>query len=303
MKYKISGHEKFSLRYSWLPKAVMALNNDCKIFSDEDKAMVEMGVGKNMVRSVRFWAVAAGVVGKNGTGDYVVTEFGNALFGDNGLDPYLEDIRTLLLIHWKFSTSNDPPLLAWDYLLNRWHEPEITKSAVLSLFEEEAVKIDSKPSSTTLHDHFDAFIHTYVPTRGLKGEIKEDNLDSPLVELELVQKTGDRRDDTNSGKLEPIYAFRREEKPEISSELFTYCLFDFFYQRHKNELTVSFRDISVGYGSPGQVFKLPESDIRDRLEVLDRQTGGTLTYQESASIQQVCKNSDQDLNKLLQSIY
>lgn len=168
MEYKITGHEKFSLRYAWLPKAVAAIKKDPNIFSNEDDAMVEMGMGKNMVRSVRFWAVAAGVVAKNG-GGYAVTEFGDALFSENGLDPFLEDVKTLWLIHWKLSTAGDPPLLAWDFLLNRWHEPDITKSAVSAALEEEAGKLEKPPAATTLRDHFDVFIRTYAPTRAKKA--------------------------------------------------------------------------------------------------------------------------------------
>ena len=94
------------------------------------------------------------------------------------------------------------------------------------------------------------------------------------MELELIEKTGDRH--TDSGKREAMYAFRREEKPEISPELFAWCVCDFFDQNHKNESTVSFREISVGRGSPGQVFKLPESDLRERLESLADMTGGSM---------------------------
>ncbi len=303
MKYKISGHEKFSLRYPWLPKAVMALKKDARIFSNEDDAMVEMGVGKNMVRSIRFWSISSEVVKKNGNNDFIITEFGNTIFSKYGFDPYMEDIKTLWLLHWKLSTANDPSLLAWDFLLNRWHEPEITRSAVMMSFRDEAEKIDSNPSETTLKDHLETFFHTYLPTRGPKGIIKEDNLDSPLVELELLQKIGDRENDTDSGKREPVFTFRREEKPEISPELFIYCLYDFFYKKHPNESTLSFRELSIGHGSPGQIFKLPESDLRNRLENIESQTDGYLSYQESASIQQVHRNSDVSLMDLLKSIY
>ena len=81
MKYIISGHEKFSLRYSWLPKAVEGIGKNPHIFSNENDAMVVMGVGKNMVRSIRFWALASSVAAKNGTSDNTITEFGEVLFG------------------------------------------------------------------------------------------------------------------------------------------------------------------------------------------------------------------------------
>jgi hypothetical protein len=101
----------------------------------------------------------------------------------------------------------------------------------------------------------------------------ENNLDCPLVELELIQKVGEHKVDS-SGKREVIYAFRREEKPEITRELFVYCIDDFWKKRRGNEMTLSFRDISASEGSPGQIFKLPESDIRERLENIETDSGG-----------------------------
>lgn len=62
MKYRFSGHETFVCRYPWLPKAVRAVSENSEIFSDEDEAMVTLGVGKNMVRSIRFWADSLGVI-------------------------------------------------------------------------------------------------------------------------------------------------------------------------------------------------------------------------------------------------
>ena len=86
---------------------------------------------------------------------------------------------------------------------------------------------DLQLSTATIEQHFETFLHTYVPTRGRKGEVMEDNLDCPLVDLELIIKTGERPVDCNGGRGECIYAFRREPKPEITPDLFLYCLNDF----------------------------------------------------------------------------
>ncbi len=73
-------------------------------------------------------------------------------------------------------TDAQNPLLAWDYLLNRWQEPELVPSLALKALEKEATTKDEAVSRTTLEQHFDAFLHTYVPTRGRKGIVQEDNL-------------------------------------------------------------------------------------------------------------------------------
>ncbi len=51
---RFSGHESFVCRYAWLPKAFRAIVQDPAAFRDEEQAMVSLGVGKNMVRSIRF---------------------------------------------------------------------------------------------------------------------------------------------------------------------------------------------------------------------------------------------------------
>src|SRR6266850_1700340 len=87
--YRFSGHETFAFRYPWLPKALAGLKTDPSLFKDEEKAIVELGVGKNMVRSMRFWIETTGVVQPVAGGGLGPTPLGALLFGDEGLDPFL----------------------------------------------------------------------------------------------------------------------------------------------------------------------------------------------------------------------
>lgn len=302
--YRISGHESFPCRYTWLPKAVKGLRENAALFSDEPDAMVALGVGKNMVRSIRFWSLASGIVRVESKGrGFSLTPLGTSLLGERGLDPYLEDIRTLWLIHWNLSTNMANPLLAWDYLLNRWQEPELVPSAAIKALQKEAEKQNCAASEVTIEQHFDTFIHSYIPTRGRKGDVQEDNLDCPLVELDLIVKVGERELDRFSGKREIIYAFRREEKPEITPELFVYCLNDFWCKYHSAESTMALKEVAHGHGSPGQIFKLPEDDIRVRMEELARQTSGFFKYSETANQQQISKSGDRSSFDFLENIY
>jgi Protein of unknown function (DUF4007) len=304
MPYRISGHESFTCRYTWLPKVVQCVQRDDQLLSKDEEAMVELGVGKNMVRSIRFWSQAAGVVettGKNGK--LRLTNFGKALLGSRGFDPFLEDIKTLWLIHWKLATNTPNPLLAWDFLLNCWQEPEIVPSTVVAALQREVAKHNDKASPSTLEHHFDAFLHTYVPTRGRKGRVQEDNLDCPLVELALIVKVGEREANGSLGRRESIYAFRREDKPEISQELFVYCLNSFWQSQHPNEATLSFREVAHGHGSPGQIFKLPEDDIRTRVEITGQEAGSPFSYVDSANLQQIQRRENVNDSELLGRVY
>jgi hypothetical protein len=301
LSYRFSGHETFPFRYSWLPKAVFELTANPELFADEERAMVRLGVGKNMVKAIRFWVQVAGIAVAHQQ-SLRITDFGRELLSESeGLDPYLEDIQTLWLIHWKIASNAIEPLFAWEFLLNRWQRPEIVRSEVLSVFIHEATRMEKQLSEVTLAQHFDTFLHTYVPTRSAKGDVREENLDSPLVELDLIRKIGDKRAG-DGGRLEAVYAYNREPKPSISPELFIYCINDYWAIRANSEETLSFRDITVKTGSVGQVFKLPEADIRERLSTIEDDSKGQFIYKESAAMAQLIRGNARHSN-LLSAIY
>src|SRR5262245_28144183 len=121
-----SGHETFPFRYAWLKKGLDAAEEDAAVFR-RDAAMVTLGVGKNMVRSIRHWCLATGVleevVGDNRrpSGCFRPTPLGKALFADDGWDPYLEDPATLWLLHWQVA-SNARRCTTWHWAFSYYHE-------------------------------------------------------------------------------------------------------------------------------------------------------------------------------------
>jgi hypothetical protein len=294
--FRFSGHETFACRYAWLPKAAHAvkIRQDLLTASQEDDAMVELGVGKNMVRSIRYWAEAAGVI-QPIDGGHAVTQFGaDLLMGHKwedgkclaALDPYLEDIQTLWLLHWKMTTNPAAPLFAWDFLMNRFQEPELFASTVVRAFERELLQKNAITKGS-LEQLWDVFLHSYVPTRGRKGEVREDNLDSPFIELDLLMPTGFTESSLHPGRIEAKYAFRREDKPEIGNKLFVYCLHEFWQSRYPDEQSMPLHMVANGHGSPGQVFKIPEMDIRNRLLGIYDSSSGYFEFEESATIPRI----------------
>jgi dihydrofolate reductase len=178
MNYRYSGHGTFPCRYTWLPKAVRHLCDAPDLFDDDEAAMVKLGVGKNMVRAIRFWAEAAGVASnvKNRSGEMKVTNFGRkVLEPEKGHDEFFEDDQTLWLVHWNLSTQ-DLPLFAWHTMLNYWNKPDFTRSEVLAFFERETQREEKALSPVTLDEHLGIFLHTYMPTRSSKREVVEESL-------------------------------------------------------------------------------------------------------------------------------
>lgn len=298
MNYRFSGHETFPCRYTWLPKAVNLINSDSKALSNDEEAIVELGVGRNMVKAIRFWIQAMGVAESTQGNGYSVTDFGNLIFGIHGVDRFLEDRRTLWLLHWHLLSHVESPLFAWDFLFNKWNHPIISKNEVLQAFEREAIRLGRTLSKVTLEQHFNVFLHTYVPTRGVKGKVQEDNLDCPLVELELIEPIGQKQVAEGIELFENVYTFRRDSKPDITNNLLTYCLFDYWERTKSNELEMNFREVFTASNCIGQAFKLQEDDLRERLICINDETDTPFEYKESSLFQQVFLHNREKVNKI-----
>lgn len=261
-QYRFSGHETFACRFAWLPKVHAMVKTAPEGWSDDDLAMVEMGLGKNMVRSAKFWASSAGLVTGRSAKDVAVTPFAERLFGEHGLDRYIEHSATPWLLHWKLASNPVVPLFAWHFLLNRWPYPEFTRHDILQAFERESIRLGHDHSEITLSQHLDAFLHTYLPSRNVVS--LEDSLDGPLTDLNLIQVVGERR--VGGARRDLVYSFRRDRKPEISAALFEFAVDDYWKTRRPGEASISLRELSVGDFSPGKVFLLSEEAVRLRLE-------------------------------------
>lgn len=134
-------HETFHPRYSWFRKAYIHTVEDSTIFNSED-APVRIGVGKNMVRAIRFWGTAAKLITampqdsvKHTTSrqasEYACTRKGWALFGVDGWDPYMEDPGTLWLLHW-FMLSPQTKLPVWWLTFNEFEAVEFAETDLVS---------------------------------------------------------------------------------------------------------------------------------------------------------------------------
>ena len=99
-------HETFHPRYGWFRKAATAAAQDPGMFLRDD-ATVELGVGKNMVKAIRFWGEAAKLICEVPNPErprvplVVPTRAAVALFDEaKGADPWLELPGTLWVLHW-----------------------------------------------------------------------------------------------------------------------------------------------------------------------------------------------------------
>lgn len=290
-----AGHETFPLRYGWLPKAVREVAKDPKTFAEED-AIVRLGVGKNMVRAIHHWGTACGLLeeaGGRGQGSLVkVTELGSKILGENGWDPFMEDPATLWLAHHELARRPDRAT-TWFWVFNLCREPEFSKEKLADWLELYVRSMSWREvSRATLERDIEVFVRTYAPAQSNRGPVVEDSLDSPLVELGLLTESGARG----------FYAIQRGDHPSLPNELFAYALVQFHKASGSTAKTIPLRQLFVP-GAPGAVFALSDDAVLARAEHLSETTGGALTYQETAGLQQIYIKELPDPMALLKQYY
>lgn len=291
---RFSGHETFACRFAWLPKAVRLLARCPTALADDERSILELGLGKNMVRSLRFWLEAFGVACARG-GSWGLLPFGEALFGEEGLDPYIERVETQWLLHWQLSTMVENPLFAWRHILFRRMRPDFTRSELLSELRLEGERLGYEHSDTTLLQHADVFLHSYAGS--LHSVSPEDALDGPLVELGLVRRLGRRRG--GSDRSEPVFALARIPIAEIGEPVIDYAITSFWTARRAGEALVTFRDLAHGEGSPGATLRLEDEELRDHLE----RRADLWTYRPSGDAGSVTASAALDPVQRLREIY
>lgn len=277
-----SGHETFPLRQMWLKKV---FERSCggvvakSVFSGEN-AIADFGVGKNMVASIRHWALACDVMREDSPAGYIVTPTAMAIFDDDGLDPYSENPNTAWYAHWWLAGKGNRAT-TWHWLFNHVTSPVFSREELEVPLAEYARGLDAnrKLSPATLSRDIETCIRSYAPR--LSGGTPEDYAEPMLAELGLIYE--ERRGH---------FAFRRGPKATLSDGMFAYALLDYWEKAAFGLSSLAFESIAYGEGSPGRVFKLDEDSVAERLFSLEALTKGTLSWTDTAGLRQVHRKQE-----------
>jgi hypothetical protein len=277
-----SGHETFTLRQMWLKKVfdqkTKANRIKKSVFTDDD-SIARFGVGKNMVASMRHWALATNLISEGQSGDYDLSPTALKIFSKDGLDPYSENPTTAWLVHWQLAGLGNRST-TWFWLFNKVTTPNFTKTDLEKPLADFAAKFNTKRSisASTLTRDIDTCVRSYAPRSG--GGSPEDFAEPMLGELGLI-----------SEESKGTFAFRRGPKPTLSDGMFIYALIDYWEALDTNASSMAFESIVYGEGSPGRVFKLDEESVAERLFALEEQTSGVFSWTDTSGLRQVLRKN------------
>ncbi|MEZ5653194.1 MAG: DUF4007 family protein [Burkholderiaceae bacterium] len=290
-----SGHETFPLRQMWLKKAFDQSIDGALIpkstFADEG-AIAAFGVGKNMVASIRHWALACGIM-REVDGGFRIGNLASEILQDSGLDPYAESPATAWLVHWQLA-GRCIRSTTWHWLFNHVTAPNFTRQDLEGPLARYARELDPKHrlSTSTISRDLETCLRSYAP-RSSSGS-PEDFAEPLLGELGLLQEV-------HKG----LYTFRRGPKASLHDGVFTYALVDFWNREAGDQSSLAFETIAYAEGSPGRVFKLDEESIAQRLIALSDFTRRKLEWTDSAGLRQVHRKvlSKDDIKNMVRRAY
>lgn len=189
---KFRGHETFFIRKGWLSKGMKNITRDPTVFMGKNNNPMDvLGIGANMVKSLRYWMQAVGIseerIEENRKKQFFTT-LGEIIYKN---DPYIEELGTLWLLHYKLAT-NEKNATAWYFFYNEFKLKEFTRDDfIVHIKNYIQMKNETELSDRSLEDDYNCIISTYVPRIKTKPEKvhPESNIDCPLGELGLIEIT------------------------------------------------------------------------------------------------------------------
>ncbi|WP_264529245.1 DUF4007 family protein [Flavobacterium sp. N502540] len=287
---KFSGHDTFYCRQQWLLKGVELIGNECVGgFGDLEEAILNLGVGKNMVQAIQYWLRAFALVDD----EKRLSTIANLIFSEqNGYDRYLEDEGTLWLLQYlicKTRTASIFNLIFSDYakerISNEFDEKQILNFIKIKIAE----TTNRETSDNTLSSDFKVFIQSYFS--GVRvAKTLEDDFNSPLIELNLISSIN-----RENGVV--TYKLNKENRIDFPLEIFGFCLLE----QYGNKGSVQFKEIRETLGS---YFVLTNEGLEIILEKLCSKYI-EFVFNDDAGIRQIQLKGDDDNFKmeLLENYY
>lgn len=277
--YSFSGHESFACKSLWLKKGYDFIVHKHDFNAPE--AVIHLGVGKNMVTSIRYWMRACGIMDDDmGLGHY--------LFNDqNGKDPYLEDLATLWLLHFNLvfkAQASIYKIFFCDFQRERIH---FTKEQLNNHIKYRLIDDGQKNlyNENTVKKDIDVLIHNYALPR--KPQSNED-FSALFIDLDLLRINEDGKE----------YYFNTEGKRKVPMQIFLYALTKL--KEKEGDNTLPYDDIRHNIG---MTFCMTDAEIIEMLKLISSRYSNYLAYSDEAGIRQVQFIKDVSSEELLNDYY
>lgn len=284
---KIRAHETFSIRKGWIHKGVKNILVYPRLFTDKNINPCDiLGIGTNMVKSLRYWMTAVGIMEEVSEGNQKVqklTRLGEII---DEYDKYYEEDGTNWLLHYMLA-KNEEFATAWYWFFNIFKINSFDKQLfVRELSEFLHTEYDYDGSEKMLGDEFDCIIKTYC-SKG-KDVSPEDINECPLTDLHLIE-VSDNKD----------YKKHTPDRDAIHPLIILAVISEQAYISKKKEVLIT--DLLNKECNVGRIFNLDRATCFYYLEQL--QKGGYLEIVRTAGLDIIQLKQQYDFYDIIVSYY
>lgn len=279
-KLSLGRSESFPVREGWIPKALAAIQTyGGQTFSKNEGVQI-LGIGSNMVHSLRYWLKAGGILEK--TTKIALTEFAKTILS---FDPYCEMKLTWYLFHYNLCLSAEDSIFFY-LAFNKHANREFSKDLLLQLLKDYCDNNELQYNSKTAEKDISVFINTY--RQGKSSETNstrdaytpEDITYTPLTRLGLLKQTSEKE----------IYQLIDTPYQEQLYLLIFYLL----QKKYENSF-----DISSAFSdedSPAKILNISKRDFNTYLNEMNK--NGLITIENTAGLNAAYINQSMNLQAL-----
>lgn len=276
MRYSFSGHETFHCRSLWLKKGIDYIQDGHSL--QDNSAVVDLGVGKNMVASIKYWMKATSLLRENS-----VTKLGEFLFGREGKDKYCEDVATFWILHYHLVISGIASLYGLTFIDFQREKKEFDRDLLQSFVRRMCNTPEQKNvyNDNTVRKDIGVLLQNYVAPDNFR---QIERFSALFINLNLISCIGDDK-----------YRFAEVHKYTIPDEVMLYALIDF----KREDLTLSFDSIQI----LALLFCISTSVFLERLSELAVKYSDIIDYSDNSGIRNVLFKTKVDKFDILTSYY
>ena len=260
MAMKFRAHETFFIRKGWLSKGMRYVSQKPDVFIDKNENPMDvLGIGANMVKSLRYWLQAVGLTCEPSKGKKIqtLTPFGECVYKH---DRYIEELGTLYLLHYNL-VKDEMMAPSWHFFFNKFTMQEFTKEDFVEQIQNDLRMSRMSLAIRSLTDDFLCIANTYVPKykTDVHKASPENNINCPLGELGLMDILSRERGANLYKKSIPLVrSFHPWMIMAVISE-----------QAHgRNEIGLN--ELLTGTNNIGKVFNLDSITMLDILHTVEK---------------------------------
>lgn len=277
MRYSFSGHESFHCKSLWLKKGYDFLIQNGS-FNDSDSVMT-LGVGKNMVSSIRFWLKAFGL-----TENDQLKQIAHYFFSENdNRDLFCEDIATLWLLHFQLVNSKVASIYNLVFIDFQRERKEFDKEQLKIFIKRKCSTSEQKNTynENTVKKDIAVLLQTYIAPIDLK---QIDRFTALLINLNLIREV-------DSGR----YRFNEIDMTSLPLEILFYSLIEI----KGDDKLISFDKIQY----LSLLFCMPITVMLEGLDILQKKYPKIIAYTDNSGIRNVFFKKDIDSLSVLNFYY